>query len=96
MQCFLLPIVVHPCIGRLLQAGGDMLSMNVLNRIVHGDAEALPSDLGPSVANFVAQCLAKDPHARPTAEELLDHPMCVQGSNVDLAGFLASGGWGPV
>lgn len=37
-------------------------------------ALSLPADMDPHFADFVMRCVEKDPHQRPTAAELLEHP----------------------
>lgn len=37
-----------------------------------------PGQCSPELCDFVAQCMRKDPWARPTAEQLLRHPFIAQ------------------
>ncbi|MEV7992613.1 serine/threonine-protein kinase [Streptomyces sp. NPDC086077] len=59
-------VLVHAAGGRAFGEGGHM---SLMYRAVHDDPDlsALPDPLRP----LVAQCLAKDPRTRPTAEQLL-------------------------
>jgi mitogen-activated protein kinase kinase len=42
-----------------------------LTAIVHGDPPALPDAYSPTAQDFVAQCLRKQAHTRPTYSQLL-------------------------
>ena len=42
-----------------------------LTAIVHGDPPALPDSYSPTAQDFVAQCLRKQAHTRPTYSQLL-------------------------
>jgi serine/threonine protein kinase len=54
------------------------------------EACPVPKDgtVSPAFRDFVETCMAKDPMARPTAEDLLRHPFVAGGQGVDLKGFM--------
>ncbi|KZS93943.1 kinase-like protein [Sistotremastrum niveocremeum HHB9708] len=62
-----------------------------LTAIVHGPPPELPEGYSEDAQDFVAQCLMKDPNARATYAELLEHPFlgADRGREVDMAGWVA-------
>ncbi|CAG8550682.1 11139_t:CDS:2 [Ambispora leptoticha] len=56
-----------------------------LNAIVEGDPPSLPDDkFSEDCRDFVAQCLNKNPKARPTYGELLDHPFLQKYEEIEV------------
>ena len=64
---------------------GDRSMSAVINRILHHDPDL--SDVPESLRVLIASCLAKDPAARPTAREALDH---LHGPSEDTAAVAAT------
>ncbi|KAK4700138.1 mitogen-activated protein kinase kinase, partial [Phenoliferia sp. Uapishka_3] len=62
-----------------------------LTAIVHGDPPCLPERYSEIARDFVAKCLEKVAHVRPTYGELLEHPFLKVdvGRDVDVIGWLA-------
>jgi serine/threonine protein kinase len=56
-----------------------LLTPRPLQQVVE-DPLPLPgaADASPEFCDFVAQCMAKDPHRRPSAEALLSHPFILK------------------
>ena len=46
------------------------------NKIINGEPQDVDTweDYSPDAKDFVLKCLVKDPEARPTAQEMLEHP----------------------
>ncbi|RSH85211.1 hypothetical protein EHS25_005018, partial [Saitozyma podzolica] len=61
-----------------------------LQAIVGGPAPTLPKGYSAEAHDFVARCLLKDPNARPTYAQLLEHPFLVADRNaeVDMSGWV--------
>lgn len=62
-----------------------------LTAIVNGPAPTLPVGYSDDAQDFVAKCLLKDPNARPTYAQLLEHPFLLadKDSDVDMAAWVA-------
>ncbi|BEJ16460.1 hypothetical protein CspHIS471_0510650 [Cutaneotrichosporon sp. HIS471] len=62
-----------------------------LTAIVNGPAPTLPPGYSDDANDFIAKCLLKDPAARPTYGELLQHPFLLadKASDVDMAAWVA-------
>ncbi|CAG8517022.1 4583_t:CDS:2 [Paraglomus brasilianum] len=59
--------------------------------IINEDPPSLPADkFSEDSRDFVAQCLNKDPQARPTYAQLLEHPFLktYENANVDMKGWV--------
>lgn len=61
-----------------------------LTAIVHGDPPALPDAYSPTAQDFVAQCLRKQAHTRPTYSQLLAHDFLKddKDKDVDMVGWI--------
>ncbi|KWU42012.1 MAP kinase, partial [Rhodotorula sp. JG-1b] len=61
-----------------------------LTAIVHGDPPALPDSYSPTAQDFVAQCLRKQAHTRPTYSQLLAHDFLKddKDKDVDMVGWI--------
>jgi mitogen-activated protein kinase kinase len=61
-----------------------------LTAIVNGAPPTLPPGYSDDANDFIAKCLLKDPNARPTYGELLEHPFLLadKDSDVDMAGWV--------
>ncbi|EIW69968.1 hypothetical protein TREMEDRAFT_30196 [Tremella mesenterica DSM 1558] len=62
-----------------------------LQAIVYGPAPTLPHGYSADAHDFVAKCLLKDPNARPTYAQLLQHPFLLadQNADIDMASWVA-------
>lgn len=59
----------------------DILSLSALWRIVEDKEPPIPPSVSPELCDFLALCFAKEPEARPTADELFDHPWLAKNWN---------------
>ncbi|GLE05256.1 hypothetical protein PINS_up014256 [Pythium insidiosum] len=60
----------------------NMHPMKVLFLIPKSDPPVLEGAFSPELVDFVAKCLQKSPHDRPTAEELLQHPFVANATSI--------------
>ncbi|GBG30514.1 Mitogen-activated protein kinase kinase 3 [Hondaea fermentalgiana] len=71
----------------LATAGGYWALLSSLNE---GPVPRLPEDrFSPIMIDFVAQCLTRDPHQRPSCEQLLQHPFVTQSQPLVDAQMIA-------
>ncbi|WVR08512.1 hypothetical protein IAU60_005567 [Kwoniella sp. DSM 27419] len=63
-----------------------------LQAIVNGPAPTLPPGYSEDANDFVAKCLEKDPHRRPTYAQLLEHPFLLadKEADVDMVGWVSA------
>ncbi|GMK54435.1 hypothetical protein CspeluHIS016_0110210 [Cutaneotrichosporon spelunceum] len=61
-----------------------------LTAIVNGPAPTLPPGYSDDANDFIAKCLQKDPSARPTYGQLMEHPFLLadKDSDVDMAAWV--------
>jgi len=55
-----------------------------LQAIVGGPAPTLPKGYSKEANDFVAQCLRKDPHVRPTYAQMLEHPFLAADKDAEV------------
>jgi len=62
-----------------------------LTAIVHGPPPTMPDSYSETASDFVSLCLMKEPEARATYAELLEHTFLVEDRtrNVDMVGWVA-------
>ncbi|KAJ0404553.1 hypothetical protein ATCC90586_003085 [Pythium insidiosum] len=60
----------------------NMHPMKVLFLIPKSEPPVLEGAFSPELVDFVAKCLQKSPHDRPTAEELLQHPFVANANSI--------------
>jgi mitogen-activated protein kinase kinase len=69
--------------------GGQLPIIELLGLIVKADAPTLPpGGFSPEFEDFMAKCLIKDPEARPTPRQLLQHPFISPVTNGNILEWL--------
>jgi serine/threonine protein kinase len=65
----------------------NMSVFELLGHIVEGEAPRLPAAFSNEFRDFVAKCLVKDPSARPSMANLLEHPWITAAASqpIDMA-----------